>query len=111
MSFWLEILISAVAVYITASILPGVSVKSFWTALIVALVLAFLNAFLRPVLEFLSIPFTIITFGLFLIVINTVIILIASALIDGFKVNGFWWALLFGLILSLVTSVMDRILF
>ncbi|MDU1904166.1 MAG: phage holin family protein [Dysgonomonas sp.] len=107
MSLILEIIISSIAVYFTAWLLPGISVKSFGTAIIVAIVLGILNAVLKPILEILSFPITVITLGLFLLVINTVIILLASALVGSFHVENFWWALLFSIIMSIVVSVLE----
>lgn len=89
-------------------VLPGVAVSSFLTALLVAAVLALLNALLRPLLVILTIPITILTLGLFLLVINALIILIADALIPGFEVAGFLWALIFSLLLSLATWLLDK---
>jgi putative membrane protein len=109
MNLILQILISSVAVYFTAWLLPGISVKSFGTAIIVAIVLGILNAILKPVLQFVSFPITILTLGLFLLVINTVIILLASALVDSFHVSNFWWALLFSIIMSIVGSILEAI--
>ncbi len=106
----LQILIIAVAVLLTGAILPGVKIRSFWTAVIVAIVLALLNFFVYPVMVFLSIPITIITFGLFLFVINALIIMLASALIGGFRVDGFWWALIFSIVLSFITYLLEMIL-
>lgn len=100
---------NALAVIITAYLLPGVSVENFLTALLVAVVLALLNSFLKPILIILTIPVTIITFGLFLLVINAVIILLADDLIDSFHVNSFWWALLFSLVMSFFTSLFNRL--
>jgi len=110
MSLILQILISSVAVYFTAWLLPGVSVKSFGASILAAIVLGLLNALLKPILQFLSFPITIITFGLFLLVINTIIILIASALMkNSFYVENFWWALLFSIIMSIVVSIIEYI--
>ncbi|MEQ8624759.1 MAG: phage holin family protein [Vicingaceae bacterium] len=100
---------NALAVIITAYLLPGVSVEDFLTALLVAVVLALLNSFLKPILIILTIPVTILTFGLFLLVINAVIILLADDLIDAFHVNSFWWALLFSLVMSFFTSLFNRL--
>ncbi|MDD5507613.1 MAG: phage holin family protein [Bacteroidales bacterium] len=109
MRILLKILISSAVILLTAYILPGVHVDTFWTALLVAVVLALLNFFLRPLLVILTIPFTILTLGLFLLVINAVIILIADHLIGPrFEVDGFWWALLFSLIISLVNSLINN---
>lgn len=103
----LKLLISGLAVFFTDWLLSGIDVTNFTNALLIAIVLAFLNTFLKPVLVLLTIPFTIFTLGLFLLVINAGIILLASKLIDGFIVNGFWWALLFSIILSIVTSILE----
>lgn len=96
---------------LAAVIMPGVSIEnnSFFTALLVALVLAFLNAVVRPVLTILSLPVTIITMGLFMLVINAVIILLARGLVTGFHVSGFWSALFFSIVLAIVNSVLEGI--
>ncbi|MDR0371522.1 MAG: phage holin family protein [Prevotellaceae bacterium] len=103
-----QIILSGVAIYFTAWLLPGVSVTGFGTAIIVAIVLGTLNVTLKPILQLLSLPVTLITLGLFLPVINTVIILLTSRLIGGFHVENFWWALLFSLIASGVTSLLKK---
>ena len=106
MNILLRILISAVAVLLTSYLLPGVHINNFLSALIVAVVLAILNGILKPVLIVLTIPITILTLGLFLLVINALIILIASSVISGFYVDGFWWALLFSIILSFISYLL-----
>ncbi len=105
MNFLVKLVLSALAVIIGAYLLPGVEVSGFLAALIVAAVVALLNAVIRPVLIILTIPITVITLGLFLLVINATIILLANALVPGFYVQGFWWALIFGLILSILNSL------
>ena len=107
MKFIMNILVSAVAVLFTAWLLPGVHVTDFVSALLVAIVLAFLNTVVKPILTILTIPITFFTLGFFLLVINAGMIILASKLIPEFHVSGFWWALLFSLILSLVTSVLN----
>ena len=107
MSFIVKMLISGLAVLLGAYLLPGVAVDNFITALVVAVVLAVLNSLLKPVLVVLTIPVTIITFGLFLLVINAFIILLAEWLIEGFLVDGFWSALLFSFVLSVFTWVAE----
>ena len=107
--FFLKILVSSFAVVITQYLLPGVSTDSFLTAVIVAFVLALLNAFLKPVIVLLTIPVTVFTFGLFLIVINAFMVLIAAHFVDGFHVGGFWDAFFFSIILSLVTFLLEKI--
>lgn len=109
MKFIAQLIVSALAVIITSMILPGVHVDNVLTALIVAAVLAFLNAIVKPVLVILTIPITVITLGLFLLVINALLILLAAKIVDGFHVDGFWIALLFSLVLSLVSSVFNAL--
>lgn len=106
MKLIIQILLTAVVVLILAEILSGVSVNSFTTSLIVAALLALLNVTIKPILIFLTLPATIITLGLFLLVINAVIILLLDYLIGGFGVANFWWALLFSLLLSLCQSIL-----
>jgi putative membrane protein len=101
-----QLLLTAVVVLVLAEVLPGVGVDTFTTSIIVAVVLALLNVLVKPILVFLTLPATIITFGLFLLVINAVIILLVDWLIPGFGVDGFWWALLFSLLLTLAQSVL-----
>jgi putative membrane protein len=108
MKILMKILTSSLAIFFTAWLLKsGITINDYPTAVILAIVLAILNTFLKPLLVFLTIPFTIVTFGLFLLVINAMIILIASSFVPGFKVEGFWWALLFSIIVTLVNSVLQ----
>ena len=109
MKFLAQLIISALAVIITSLILPGVHIDSPLTGVIVAAVLAVLNAIIKPILVILTIPITVITLGLFLLVINAALILLASYLVKGFNVQGFWTALFFSIILSLVTSVFNNL--
>ena len=105
----IKILVNAIAVYITAHLLHGVHLTGFWGAVIVAAVLALLNATLRPLLVLLTLPATILSLGLFLLAINAFVIMAASYLLDDFKVDGFWWALLFSIILSFINSILEGI--
>lgn len=107
MNYLVKIIISSLAVMVVAYLLPGISVDDYVAALWVAFVLSILNGFLKPVLVILTIPATILTLGLFLLVINAGIVLIADSFLSGFTVAGFWWALLFSLLLSVVTSILE----
>jgi putative membrane protein len=102
----LKILLTAVAVIILEYILPGVTVKSYWSAVWVAIVLSLLQLFVKPILVILTLPITIVTFGLFLLVINAVIIEMAAYFINGFTVKNIWWALLFSVLLSFLESIL-----
>lgn len=104
------ILISALAVWLTAQLMNGVTVNDAKTALLVATVMAVLNAFVKPILQFLSIPITVLTLGLFLLVINAAIVLMCSYMIEAFKVRGFWHALLYSIVLWIINSALVAIL-
>ncbi|WP_196891112.1 phage holin family protein [Aureivirga marina] len=110
MKLVLKILLTAIGVIILSKILPGVEVSDFLSAVFVAITLGFLRLFVKPILIFLTLPATIVTLGLFLFVINAVIILLASSLVGGFFVSGFWTALLFSLLLSLFQSLFNPML-
>ncbi len=110
MNFILRMLLSAAAVLLIANFLTGVHVEDYTVAIIVALVLGFLFAFLKPLLVILTLPITIVTLGFFLLVINTIIILLANKLVTGFSVDGFWWAMLFGILLSIVQSFLHSLI-
>lgn len=105
MELLIKLLISAVVIILTAWITPGVQIRSFWSAVVVALVLALLNIFLRPIMVVLTIPITIMTLGLFLFIINAFIIYVAGKMVSGFKVSGFGSALLFSLFLSIISYI------
>ena len=102
----LKILLTAVAVIILEYILPGITVNSYWTAVWVAIVLSLLQLFVKPILVILTFPITIVTLGLFLLVINAVIIEMAAYFVDGFTVKNIWWALLFSVLLSFLQSIL-----
>ena len=106
MKLILRVLLTAIAVVILAKILPGIEVETYTTAIIVAVTLGLLRIFVKPLIILFTLPLTIITLGLFLFVINAGIILLADRLVDGFDVNGFWYALLFSLLLSFFQSIL-----
>tara|TARA_B110000090_G_scaffold110253_1_gene123429 strand:- start:767 stop:1123 length:357 start_codon:yes stop_codon:yes gene_type:complete len=110
MKTFFKILLTAVAVIVLATILPGIIVDGYVSAIIVAIVIAVLNMVVRPVLIFFTLPATLVTFGLFIFVINAIIILIADKLVDGFGVSGFFAALLFSILLSIFRSVLFSLL-
>jgi len=109
MNILIRLIITTILVVVLAHFLPGISVQDYTSALWVALVLGLLNAFLKPILVLLTLPATIFTLGLFLLVINAVVILVGDYLVDGFVVSGFWSAFIFSILLSLSQSVMNRI--
>lgn len=109
MSLIINLLLSALAVMISAYVLPGVTVENFWTALVVAVAMGIVNAILKPILVILTLPINILTLGLFTLVINAVLVLLVSSFVPGFHVDGFLWALVFGLVLSLVNGVLHKV--
>lgn len=103
LNFILRVLLNALAVLIVARLVPGVLVTGFWAALLAALVIGLVNALIRPVLEFLSLPITVLTLGLFTLVINAFLFWLAAALVPGFEISGFW-AAFFGAIVFWLVS-------
>jgi len=110
MNFFLKLLTSTLAILIVAYLLhPHVRVDNAVTAIVLAVVLALLNVFIKPVLILFTLPITIFTLGFFLLVINALMILLAANLVNGFYVDSFGWALLFSIILSIVTSIFNTL--
>jgi putative membrane protein len=102
--FLIHWLIVALALWVTAYILPGVHVASYQALAIAAIVLGLVNAVIRPLLTILTLPITILTLGLFYLLINGFTFLLASKLVPGFHVDGYWWAVLGALVVSVVSS-------
>lgn len=110
MKLIVKFILTAIAVVLIAKLLPGVEVADYFTAFLVAVVLGILNIFLRPLLILLTLPATILTLGLFLLVINGLIILLAGHLINGFQVSSIWIAILFSILLTILQSIFHSIL-
>lgn len=108
MKIIIRLLVSAAIAFILAQVLPGVHVDGYDTAIWFAIVLGLLNAFLKPLLILFTLPLTLITFGLFLFIINTITVLLASDWVKGFDIETFGWGLLFSLLLTLITSALFR---
>lgn len=105
----LTIILSTFAVFATAHILPGVHIEGWGTALVVAIVLAIVNAFIRPLLLILTLPLNVLTLGLFTFVIIGCMVLLVSAIVPGFKVDGFWWALAFAFVLAIINGFLTSL--
>ena len=106
----LKLLLTAVAVFILAHVLTGVHVDGYTTAIIVSVVLSLLNLFVKPILVIFTLPITVLTLGLFLLIINALIIVLAGNLIDGFSVSSIWTAVLFSVLLSVLESILHSLL-
>ncbi|CRX38345.1 phage holin family protein [Estrella lausannensis] len=109
MGIIIALLLNSLAVFVTAYILPGIHLKDYWTALVVAVVLGVINTFIRPIILILTLPINILTLGLFTFVILGGLVLLVSSIVPGFVVDGFWWALAFALVLSLINSFIHSI--
>lgn len=105
MNLIIRLFITAIVAYLLTTILPGVHFEGFSSAIIFAIVLGVLNIFVKPVLSLFGLPLTILTLGFFALVINAGIVLIADYFIDSMVVDGFWWAFIFSILLSIVTSL------
>ncbi len=103
-------LLNAVALLAVAYLLPGIAVASFGSAMIAALVLGLLNTIIKPILVFLTLPITILTLGLFLLVINALVFWFAGSILSGFKVNGFWWAMIGALLYTVISGLLSTVL-
>jgi putative membrane protein len=104
MQIVISIILNAIAVYITAAILPGVHISSILNTLVVAVVLGLINTFIKPIISVFALPFTILTLGLFSFVISGLMVLLVSKIVPGFTVDNFLWAMAFALVLSIVNS-------
>lgn len=103
-------ILNAIALLAVAYLLPGISVASFGSALIAALVLGLLNMLVKPVLVLLTLPITIVTLGLFLIVLNALLFWLAGSILRGFQVNGFWWAVAGAILYSIISGLLSRLI-
>lgn len=110
MKLVIKLLLNAIAVVVLAKILNGVHVDTYLTAIVVAVVLSILNLLVKPILVILTLPITVLTLGLFLLIINAFIILLAEKLISGFSVNSVWTAILFSILLSILQSLLHSLL-
>ena len=109
MSLIIRWVLNTLALLLVANVVPGFSYRSWVTLAIAAAVLGLLNAVIRPILWFITLPLTVLTLGLFLLVLNAIMLELTAALVPGFDIHGFGWAIVGALVLSLVSLVTDRI--
>lgn len=98
------LIINSIVVFLGAYILDGVKIKSFWTAIGVAILLGLINMFIKPLILLLTLPLTILTLGLFVLVINAWILMIIDKMVDGLTIRSFWWAVIYSIIISILNS-------
>ncbi|ANN79869.1 phage holin family protein [Bordetella flabilis] len=103
-------ILNAVALLVVAYLLPGITVASFGSALIAALVLGLLNMLVKPVLVLLTLPITIVTLGLFLLILNALLFWFTGSILKGFQVNGFWWAVIGAILFSIISGLLSTLL-
>ncbi len=102
-------ILSALLVILIAWIVPGITVTNFLTAMLVVVIIALINTFIKPLVEFISLPINFLTLGLFGLVINALLFMLAGKLAPGFEVEGFWSALLGSLLLSVLTPLINKL--
>lgn len=100
------LIINSLVVFFFAYVLSGVKVKSFFTAIGISILLALINTFIKPLIVFFTIPLTVLTLGLFILVINAWIFMIIDSLLDGFEIKNFWWALLYSMLISIANALL-----
>jgi len=103
------LLINSIIIFIGSYLLTGIKIKNFLSAVGVAFLLAIINTFIKPIIVFLTLPLTVLTLGLFILVINAWIIMLIDKLIEGFSVKSFWWAAGFSIFISIANAIMLRI--
>lgn len=104
-------ILNAVALLAVAFLLPGITVASFWSAMGAALILGMLNTLVKPILILLTLPITIVTLGLFLLVLNALVFWWAGSMFKGFQVDGFWWAVAGAILYSLISALFSMLLY
>lgn len=109
MNALIYILVNGLAVYIASYVLPGVHVRDFFAAIVVAIILGLANMLLKPLLVLLTLPINILTLGLFTLVINGLLVLLTARLVPGFTVDSIWWAILFSILMSFLSSFFNWI--
>jgi putative membrane protein len=111
MKFITKTILSSIVAFILAKILTGIHIDNIVTAIVFCLVLALLDIFVKPLLVLFTLPATILSMGCFMFVINATVVLMASYFIEGIKIDGFWWALLFSIILSVFDTGIQKAIF
>lgn len=109
MRFIVRLIVNALAVYLTSRLLDGISIDNFVTAVVVAVVLGIVNTIIKPILLLLTLPINFLTLGLFTWVINALMVLLADYVVTGFSVASFLWALLFSFVLSVISSILNKL--
>jgi len=107
MNILIKWLINTIAITVSAFLIPSVRLDGFWAAFWTAVVLGLINAVIKPILVILTLPINILTLGLFTLVINALMILLVSKIVPGFEIVGFWRAMLFSIILTIINAIIN----
>ncbi|MEK7605144.1 MAG: phage holin family protein [Patescibacteria group bacterium] len=110
MGIFIYLLVNGFTIFVAAQVLSGVHVNNFFTAIVVAVILGIVNTLIKPILVLLTLPLTVLTFGLFAFIINAFMVLVVSRIVPGFEVDGFLWALLFSLVIAIISSFLNSLL-
>ncbi len=100
------LIVNSLVIFFFAYVLSGVKIKSFFTAVGISILLAIINTFIKPLIVFLTIPLTVLTLGLFIFVINAWIFMMIDAMLEGFEIKNFWWALLYSMLISAANTLL-----
>lgn len=103
------LLVNGIAIFVAGYILPGIHIDTIWTALLVAIVLGVVNMFIKPILLLLTLPITVLTLGLFVLILNGLMVLLVDYFVPGFTVDNIWWAIAFSLVVSLVSWFLNSL--
>ena len=110
MGLVITLLINSAAIFAAAYLLPGISINNFGTAILVAIGLAIVNTLIKPILSLLTLPVTILTLGLFTLVINGLMVWLVSLFVHTFVVQSFLWAILFSIVISIISYILSKII-
>lgn len=108
--FLLKLIVNSLSLYITAQLVSGIHVSGIATLIITALIIGLVNSFIKPIVMFLTLPFNIMTLGLFTFVVNAVLFILVSAIVPGFNISGFWPGFAGSLIMSIISAILNKII-
>jgi putative membrane protein len=109
MKIFVKFAILALSIYIAAYIIPGVTISSVSTLLVVSIVLGLINTFIKPILVILTFPLTIVTLGIFLLILNGLLVLLVGNIVPGFHIGNLFVAILFSIVVSVISSLLSRL--
>jgi len=109
MNLVIKIVLQTAAIFVAAKILPYVIIADLYTALLVSIIFSIINTFIKPVLQLLTLPISLLTLGLFSVILNGLLVLVVTRLVPGFEITSLLWAIVFSFVVSIVTSVLESV--